>query len=142
MPSLTAEVPPDLQFFNVVDGKVRPAKEHHQVINPRTEEPLWDAPVASSQDLDDAVEAARRAFKTWKKTTVAERQAKIEEVARCIESNKKLLSEILMQETGKPQMMAENEIERTVAHFEYYRTLSPPFFLFRFFSFYHPKPKS
>ncbi|KAK7755773.1 hypothetical protein SLS62_002058 [Diatrype stigma] len=120
MPSLTGDVTPDLQFFNIIDGKIRPAKEHHQVVNPRTEEPLWDAPVASSQDLDDAVEAARRAFKTWKKTTVAERQAKIDEVARCIEKNKKLLSEILMQETGKPQMMAENEIDRTVAHFDYY----------------------
>lgn len=134
MPSLTGGVTPDLQFFNVVDGKIRFAKEHHQVIDPRTEEPLWDAPFASTQDLDDAVEAARRAFKTWKKTTVAERQAKITEVVKCIEDNKKLLSEILMKETGKPQMMAENEIERTVAHFEYYSTFSP------FLSFLSPGP--
>lgn len=129
MPSRTGKETPDLQFFNVVDGKIQPAKEHHQVIDPRTEEPLWDAPIASSQDLDDAVEAARRAFKTWKKTMVAERQAKITEVARCIGDNKKLLSEILMRETGKPQVMAENEIDRTIVHFEYYSTLFPPFFL-------------
>ncbi|RYO74104.1 hypothetical protein DL766_004925 [Monosporascus sp. MC13-8B] len=110
----------ELQFLNIIDGKPRAAKEHHQVIDPRTEEPLWDAPVASPQDLDDAVEAARRAFKTWKKSTVTERQAKISEVARCVDKNKELLSAILMKETGKPKLMADVEIERTVMHFEYY----------------------
>ncbi len=122
MPSRKEDASPDLRFFNVIDGKIRPAKQHHQVIDPRTEEPLWDAPVASPQDLDDAVEAARRAFKTWKKSTVAERQAKIAQVARCVADNKKLLVEILMRESGKPEMMAEIEIARTVQHFEYYST--------------------
>ncbi|RYP76841.1 hypothetical protein DL771_001577 [Monosporascus sp. 5C6A] len=110
----------ELRFHNIIDGKPRAAKEHDQVIDPRTEETLWDVPVASSQDLDDAVEAARRAFKTWKKSTVAERQAKISEVARCANDNKELLSQILMKETGKPKLMADIEVDRTVAHFEYY----------------------
>ena len=50
----------NLQFFNIIDGKARGAKESHQSIDPRTEEPLWDAPLATTQDLDDAVAAARR----------------------------------------------------------------------------------
>ncbi|RYP84667.1 hypothetical protein DL769_001101 [Monosporascus sp. CRB-8-3] len=120
MSSLIPEAAPELRFHNIIDGKLRAAEEHHRIIDPRTEEPLWDVPVASSQDLDDAVEAARRAFKTWKKSTVAERQAKISEVARCVDENKELLSKILMKETGKPKLMADNELERTVMHFEYY----------------------
>lgn len=110
----------DLQFYNIIDGKARASKEHHQGVDPRTEEPLWDVPVASTQDLDDAVAAARRAFKTWKNSTLAERRDKIEAAARCAEENVDLLASILMRETGKSRLMAEIEIARTANHFRYY----------------------
>ena len=116
----------NLQFFNIIDGKARGAKESHQSIDPRTEEPLWDAPLASTQDLDDAVAAARRAFKTWKNSTQAERQEKIEAAARCAEDNMDLLTGILMRETGKSRVLAESEMKRTVMHFRYYSTRYPP----------------
>ncbi|KAG4219457.1 hypothetical protein PC116_g32063, partial [Phytophthora cactorum] len=89
------------QFYNVIDGKLRTSKDNHQVIDPRTEEPLWDAPIASSKDLDDAVEAANRAFKTWRKSTVAERQKAVHDVANVILDNLDILTEVQMRETGK-----------------------------------------
>ncbi|KAI2632314.1 aldehyde dehydrogenase [Hypoxylon sp. NC1633] len=112
------------QFFNVIDGKPRPSKEHHQVLDPRTEEPLWDAPIATSEDLDDAVEAANRAFKTWKKTTVAERQQAVHDVANCILKNVDVLTEVQMRETGKSRLMSKFDVERAAWHFEYYGTVS------------------
>ena len=110
----------DLQFYNIIDGKIRPSKEHHQVVDPRTEEPLWDAPVASTQDLDDAVAAARRAFKTWKHSTREERVERIEAAARCVEDHMDLLVPILMKETGKSRLGAQIELQRTAAHYRYY----------------------
>ncbi|KAL7624278.1 hypothetical protein AAE478_005838 [Parahypoxylon ruwenzoriense] len=112
------------EFFNVIDGKPRPAKEYHQVLDPRTEELLWDAPIASSEDLDDAVEAAARAFKTWKNSTVAERQKAVHDVASCILENVDILTEVQMRETGKSRTMSKFDVERAAWHFEYYRTVA------------------
>lgn len=105
-------------FFNIVGDESRAAKEHHRVTNPRTEEELWDVPTASQQDLDDAVQAAHQAFKTWRKKTVAERHAVMTAVSRVLRDNAELLSSILLQETGKSQMMAEHEIDRAAGLYE------------------------
>lgn len=115
------------QFFNVIDGKPRTSKDNHQVIDPRTEEPLWDAPIATSKDLDDAVEAANRAFKTWKKSTVAERQKAVHDVANVILENADILTEVQRRETGKSKAMSRFDVERAAWHFEYYSTRSAPF---------------
>lgn len=112
------------QFFNIVDGKPRTSKDNHQVIDPRTEEPLWDAPIATSKDLDDAVEAANRAFKTWKKSTVAERQKAVHDVANVILENADILTEVQRRETGKSKAMSRFDVERSAWHFEYYRTVT------------------
>ncbi|KAI2611230.1 aldehyde dehydrogenase [Hypoxylon fragiforme] len=112
------------KFFNVIDGKPRPSKDHHQVIDPRTEEPLWDAPIATPQDLDDAVAAATRAFKTWKNSTTAERQKAVHEVAEVILKNVDILAEVQMRETGKSKTMSKFDVERAAWHFEYYRNVT------------------
>lgn len=114
---------PDFQFFNVIDGKPRTSKDNHQVIDPRTEEPLWDAPIASTKDLDDAVEAGNRAFKTWKNSTTAERQKAVHDVANVILENVDILTEAQMRETGKSRPMSRFDVERAAWHFEYYRAL-------------------
>ncbi|KAI1449604.1 aldehyde dehydrogenase [Annulohypoxylon stygium] len=115
---------PDFQFFNVIDGKPRTSKDNHQVIDPRTEEPLWDAPIASTKDLDDAVEAGNRAFKTWKNSTTAERQKAVHDVANVILENVDILTEAQMRETGKSRPMSRFDVERAAWHFEYYRTVA------------------
>lgn len=114
------------KFFNVIDGKPRPSKDHHQVIDPRTEEPLWDAPIATPQDLDDAVAAATRAFKTWKNSTTAERQKAVHEVAEVILKNVDILAEVQMRETGKSKTMSKFDVERAAWHFEYYSKYPHP----------------
>lgn len=115
---------PAVQFFNVIDGKPRIAEEYHQVIDPRTEEPLWDAPIATAKDLDDAVVAANRAFKTWRKSTTAERQKAVHDVADVILKNVDILTEVQMRETGKSRLMSKFDVERAAWHFEYYRTVA------------------
>ncbi|KAI1084004.1 aldehyde dehydrogenase [Whalleya microplaca] len=120
MPSIVANGHSAFEFHNVIDGKPRIAKDFHQVIDPRTEEPLWDAPIATARDLDDAVEAANRAFKTWKKSTIAERQKIIQDVAKCLHDNVDDLTEIQRRETGKSKAWAKFDVERSAWHFDYY----------------------
>ncbi|KAI1869491.1 hypothetical protein JX265_006581 [Neoarthrinium moseri] len=120
MPSATNSAQPGFQFFNVIGGKSRSAEEVHQVVDPRTEENLWDVPVATAKDLDDAVEAGLTAFKSWRKSTNADRRDLLLAVRQNMLDNVDELSTILMKETGKSRLMAQVEVERAAFHFEYY----------------------
>ncbi|KAK8024831.1 aldehyde dehydrogenase protein [Apiospora arundinis] len=107
-----------VEFFNVVAGRPRAAKESHKVVDPRTEADLWDAPTASAQDLDDAVEAGHAAFRTWGRSTLPERAAVLNAVAKVLYDNEDLLTAILMKETGKSRIMAQMEVKRAAFHYE------------------------
>lgn len=120
MPAILSGDEQKVEFFNIVGGKPRTADQSHQVIDPRTEESLWSVPLASRLDLDDAVEAGRKAFKTWKRSTVPERQALIRDVAKVILANSDLLVSILMKETGKSHLMANTEVVRAAEHYDYF----------------------
>jgi acyl-CoA reductase-like NAD-dependent aldehyde dehydrogenase len=90
-----------MKFFNIINGEKRSSEQFHQVTDPRTEEPLWDVPVATTKDLDEAVEVAQKALKTWGKSTLAERSEALRKMAEAFQANKEELYEILMKETGK-----------------------------------------
>ncbi|EFQ34800.1 aldehyde dehydrogenase [Colletotrichum graminicola] len=109
-----------MEFFNVVDGQRRASDNHHQCTNPRTEEPLWDAPVATVHDLEDAITAAQKAFQTWSKTTVKERADYLRKIVDVYIAHKEELMEIIMKETGKSSLMAEIEIGNTCEQTTYY----------------------
>lgn len=89
------------QFFNIINDELRGSETTQRVTDPRTEEELWPCPVATTQDFEDAVAAARRAFTTWGQTTVAERQALLVKLADVVKENGEELASILMKETGK-----------------------------------------
>lgn len=106
-------------FHNVINGTLRPSGEYDRVIDPRTERELWDCPVASTQDLDDAVAAGHEAFQSFKKTTNAERRALLLALRQNLLDNADLLTKILAKETGKSILMAQIEVETAAANFEY-----------------------
>ena len=58
-----------LKFY--IDGKwVDPQQPNpHDVINPATEEVLYEVALGSAEDVNKAVAAARRAFETFSLTT-------------------------------------------------------------------------
>lgn len=89
------------KFYNIINGEKRSSSKFHQVTDPRTEQPLWDVPIATPDDLDEAITVANKAFKTWSKTTVAERQAVLAKISEVIETNAPELIELTRKETGK-----------------------------------------
>lgn len=90
-----------MKFFNIINGECRSSSRVHQCVNPRTEETLWDAPLASTDDLDEAVQAAKEAQKSWGKTTTAHRQQLLKQLGEKLEEHRQELVDILIQETGK-----------------------------------------
>ncbi|KAK2023391.1 aldehyde dehydrogenase [Colletotrichum zoysiae] len=109
-----------MEFFNVINGQRRSSESNHQCTNPRTEDPLWDAPIASLRDLEDAISGAQKALQTWSKTTTEERADYLSKIADVYTAHKEELMEIVMRETGKSSLMAEIEIGNTCKQTMYY----------------------
>jgi acyl-CoA reductase-like NAD-dependent aldehyde dehydrogenase len=89
-------------FKNVINGKLVDTKTHRQGIKPASSEPHVDVPVATEADLDDAVNAAREAFKSWSQTSYEERKAKLLAYADALEAEKEGFVKLLTTEQGKP----------------------------------------
>ncbi|MBE3044584.1 aldehyde dehydrogenase family protein [Candidatus Bathyarchaeota archaeon] len=90
-----------MQFSNVINGECRAGSTTERGVNPRTEEQLWEAPVASAAELDEAVAAARKAFVSWSVTTTEERAAVLVKIAGRIGEHAEELQGIFAAETGK-----------------------------------------
>ncbi|KAF2458258.1 aldehyde dehydrogenase domain-containing protein [Lineolata rhizophorae] len=96
-------------FYNVVDGKTRTAKTAHRGINPMTLEELWPVPVATQQDVDDAVAAGMRAFPAWRDTPIEKRKELLGKFAELFSAYADDFLSLLCQETGKPRPFAAME---------------------------------
>ncbi|AML50430.1 NAD-dependent succinate-semialdehyde dehydrogenase [Falsihalocynthiibacter arcticus] len=96
----------------LIDGTWRQGSEgvSEPLINPATEETLSHVPHASTSDLDQALSAAAKGFKVWKKKTAAERYAVLYKAAELIEARKDSIAEVLSLENGKPVAEAAGEI--------------------------------
>jgi betaine-aldehyde dehydrogenase len=86
----------DGEFVDPVDGQTEP------VLNPATGEAIAQAPLSSAQDVERAVQAARRAFPGWSTTTPGERALALLKLADAIEEHADELSELESDNAGKP----------------------------------------
>lgn len=80
--------------------------------------------VASSEDVDKAVEAATAAFKTWKKTPSSERAAIMLRYADLVEKNASQLAELETRAMGVPLTLAVQVVAMHYTTFRYYAGLT------------------
>ena len=97
-------------YRNLIDGEMTDNGQWLDVVNPANEEVIGRVPACGADELDRAVAAARRAFKTWSKTPVEERRAAIQKISAIIKENADELHRLLTAEQGKPQQQAMGEI--------------------------------
>jgi lactaldehyde dehydrogenase/glycolaldehyde dehydrogenase len=92
-----------------------------QVINPATGKPIADVPVATSEDAQAALEAARRAQPAWAALTHGERAGYLRRVAELVRADDERLARIVSLEVGKPMRESRVEIEGwTAGFFDYF----------------------
>ena len=89
-------------FQNIVAGKGRDAEAKHHGINPVTGEELWAVPIAGQQDVDDAVEAATKAYENWRFVPAEKRKELIMKYCDVWVENAEKMTDLLCKETGKP----------------------------------------
>lgn len=90
------------KFYNIIDGKQRGSDNIHHGINPATGQELWDVPIGSEQDLNDAVEAGKKAFPAWRDTPVEKRKEIIGKFIEIWQQHIDEMTTLLCKETGKP----------------------------------------
>ncbi|WIV18366.1 aldehyde dehydrogenase family protein [Paenibacillus polygoni] len=105
----------------LIDGEYVQTKKTIPVINPSNEEVIAEVPDASREDLDKAVAAAREAFPAWSSRPTEERAELLMKLADVIEKNKEELTELLMNENGKPLQASQAEMEDSI---RWYRAIA------------------
>lgn len=103
------------RFKLVIGGALVDGAKHIDVINPATEQPVAACPVASAEQLEDAIRIAKRAFPSWSSCALDKRRALMRAVADAIENRIEPLSALLTAEQGKPLSQAKFEIQRGCA---------------------------
>lgn len=91
-----------------------------EVLNPATGEVLAEVPRASTADLDDALDSAARAFKSWRFTPAIERAAILSRAAVLIRERTPELAELMTLEQGKPLAESKGEFGLVAEAFEWY----------------------
>ena len=86
----------------LINGHAVGAEETFPVLNPATEEVITQCPKATTQQLDEAVTAARSALPAWSAKSLDDRRAIILQIADRLEANLGDLAVTLSAEQGKP----------------------------------------
>ena len=90
-----------MPYSMIIDGKKRATTDFRDVSNPSTGAVVGRMPVATLQDLDDAVAAAGRAFRSWSTASDATRKAACHAIADRIEAHADELARLITAEQGK-----------------------------------------
>ena len=98
------------EYNLVINGDTVGGADSFDVINPATEEVFAQAPNASVEQLNEAVQAARDAFPAWSKTEWSYRQKILKKLSGVVGANMQELAKLLTQEQGKPLHAAMGEV--------------------------------
>jgi aldehyde dehydrogenase (NAD+) len=96
-----------MQFY--IDGAwIDPVVEKSTpVVNPATEEAMYEVALGSKADVDRAVAAARRAFETYSQTSREERVALLAKIIQVYKTRMRDIGATVCDEMGAPLPMAE-----------------------------------
>ena len=106
-----------------IDGEfIKPnSKQYFDSINPATDKVISKIAMANKKDIDLSVKSARKAFKSWSKTSGTERAKYIFRIARMIQEKAKEFAIIESIDGGKPIRESRDvDIPLAANHFFYY----------------------
>jgi len=90
------------------------------VIDPATEEEIGAIPIATTADLDAALQAAQRGFEQWRGVSGHERGALLRRIAHGIRERADQIAKQIAREMGKPVAEARAEVLAGAEQFDWY----------------------
>ena len=112
-----------LHYNLFIAGKFIESKNKQSIINPATSEPIAEVSVASTEDIEYALSAARKAFDsgTWKNLSLPQRKEYILKISQGILDKAQELASLESLNTGKPiKETTFMDIPSSAATFEYF----------------------
>ena len=122
-PESTGHIQIKKQYDLYIDGKfIKPAKgKYFDTINPSNDEKISSVAEATKEDVDKAVKAARKAFKSWANLEGKERGKYVFRIARLIQERAREFAVIESLDGGKPIRESRDiDIPLAANHFFYY----------------------
>lgn len=108
------------KFTNTVNGEQRGSKNIHHGVDPTTGEELWDVPIATEQDFNEAVASAKKAFPAWRDTPIEKRKEMLMKFAELFGQHSEEFTTLLCKESGKPKQVAATEVGGVVGFIQYH----------------------
>ncbi|CAG9942650.1 unnamed protein product [Clonostachys rosea f. rosea IK726] len=118
---------PDFSTFrNVIAGSLRSSPTMGHSIDPSTRKPLWDVPIATVSDLNDAVTAAQAAFLEWSRLSWKDRQAHLRQIQSLLIQHRPSMARLVSSEGGKPPQFGDLEVQHALDFLEFYSGCEEP----------------
>ncbi len=101
-------------FVDAADGRTA------EVVNPANDKVIASVPASAQEDVDRAVNAAAKAFDTWKATTPQDRSLLLLKIADALEAKADDLGRLESANAGKPVGAAIDEMHTSVDLFRFF----------------------
>lgn len=128
MPDIKDELAPYLLDCFHVGGEWITPHSHRRiaVVNPATEDSVFEVTLADTSDIDDAIAAARTAFEDgpWPRMSGAERSVYMRRLLERLELRSDLLARLATAQVGMPIAFAEMLVKTGLARYRYYADLA------------------
>jgi aldehyde dehydrogenase (NAD+)/betaine-aldehyde dehydrogenase len=103
-----------------IDGRSVPSCEVYDNIDPSTSLSLGAVARGGADEVDQAVQAARKALPAWRKTPPAQRAALLVRLADAIDASHSALARTESEDTGKPLSQAKSDATVAARYFRFY----------------------
>lgn len=113
-------------YTMTINGKGVISPSQIDVVNPATGVSFASAPDCTEAQLNEAVSAAKAAFRTWKKVPIAERQAMVRKAGEVLAAHADDLARLFTREQGRPVDAAKQEILGASQWLKAVSAMTPP----------------
>lgn len=116
-------------LLNYIGGEFIPPSQgiYFPVFNPANGIPFTQCPDSTQDDLDMAVQAAKKAKYSWANTPGEKRFIILNKFAELIDQNRDILAQTESNDQGKPLWLAKNEMIRAAQNFRFFATAAHQF---------------
>lgn len=107
----------------LINGEWAKRKDTFEVFDPATKQVIATVPDGTDEDVDIAIEAAHKAFASFKHATSRQRSDWLKRWADLLRENVEDLSRIVTLENGKTYAEAKEEVEQSALTFDWFSGL-------------------
>jgi succinate-semialdehyde dehydrogenase / glutarate-semialdehyde dehydrogenase len=109
-----------LRKGHYIDGAWLSGNETYEVRNPATGEMILAVAKAGVAETKQAIQAAQKAFASWRALTAKERSARVKRWGELMLEHRNALAELLTREQGKPLAESRGEVAYAASFLEWF----------------------